>query len=242
MDTTIRTSATPAIGVQQGAGTGVTVKSQRELDLMWEAGQIVGLVHKVLRAQVAAGMTTRELDAIAEREIVALGGKLAFKGYRGFPATLCVSINDEIVHGIPGDTVIADGDLVSLDLGAIVGGLYGDAAITVPVGPVSDELTALLEAGEASRGPASAKYVRAGVSGMCPRPSRPRWSGAGITASCADTPGTASAGGCTRSQACPTSASRAAATCCRPAWPSRSSRWSTSARTRRVCWTTTGRS
>ena len=150
MDTMSRTTATPAIGVQGDARTGVTVKSQRELDLMWEAGQIVGLAHKVLRASVAAGMTTRELDAIAEREIVALGGKPAFKGYRGFPATLCVSINSEIVHGIPGDTVIKEGDLVSMDLGAIVGGLYGDAAITVPIGAVPEELTALLEAGEAS--------------------------------------------------------------------------------------------
>ncbi len=150
MDTTSRTTPIPAIGVREGAGTGVTVKSQRELDLMWEAGQIVGLAHKVLRSSVAAGMTTRELDAIAEREIVALGGKPAFKGYRGFPATLCVSINSEIVHGIPGGAVIEEGDLVSLDLGAIVGGLYGDAAITVPVGPVPDELIALLETGEAS--------------------------------------------------------------------------------------------
>ena len=146
MDTTSRTTAIPAIGVQGDARNGVTVKSERELGLMWEAGQIVGLAHKVLRAQVAAGMTTRELDAIAEREIVALGGKPAFKGYRGFPATLCVSINSEIVHGIPGDTVIAEGDLVSMDLGAIVGGLYGDAAITVPIGTVPEELTALLEA------------------------------------------------------------------------------------------------
>ena len=78
---------------------------------------------------------------IAEREIRGMGGKLAFKGYRGFPATLCVSLNEEIVHGIPSrDRVIKDGDLVSLDLGAIVGGLYGDAAITVAVGEVSDEL------------------------------------------------------------------------------------------------------
>ena len=150
MDTTSQASTTHALGVRQDAATGITVKSRRELDLMWEAGQIVGLVHKILRAAVAAGMTTLELDVIAEREIVALGGKPAFKGYRGFPATLCVSLNDEIVHGIPGGAVIREGDLVSLDLGAIVGGLYGDAAITVPVGEVSDELTALLEAGEAS--------------------------------------------------------------------------------------------
>ena len=149
MDTTSRANTTPALGVREGAGSGATVKSQRELDFMWEAGQIVGLTHKVLRAAVGAGVTTGELDAIAEREITALGGKLAFKGYRGFPGTLCVSVNSEIVHGIPGRAVLKEGDVVGLDLGAIVGGLYGDAAITVPVGVVSAELTALLETGEA---------------------------------------------------------------------------------------------
>ena len=134
----------------QRQDNGVTVKTREELDLMYEAGQIVGRTHKVLRAAVEPGITTRELDRIAEREIVASGGKPAFKGYRGFPATLCVSINHEIVHGIPGDRAVKEGDLLSLDLGAIVGGLYGDAAITVPVGQVSPELRALLETGEAS--------------------------------------------------------------------------------------------
>ena len=87
---------------------------------------------------------------VAEREIRGMGGKPAFKGYRGFPGTLCVSLNEEIVHGIPSrDRVIKDGDLVSLDLGAIVGGLYGDAAITVAVGEVPDALRKLLEVGEA---------------------------------------------------------------------------------------------
>ena len=116
---------------------------------MWEAGQIVGKTHQVLRRAVVPGISTRELDVIAEREIRALGGVPAFKGYRGFPGTLCVSVNDEIVHGIPGRRVVKEGDLVSLDLGAIVGGLYGDAAVTVPVGQLSEELLKLLEAGEA---------------------------------------------------------------------------------------------
>ncbi|MEX2431312.1 MAG: M24 family metallopeptidase, partial [Dehalococcoidia bacterium] len=103
----------------QQQGNGVTIKSKDELDLMFQAGQIVGRTHKILRDAVQPGMTTRELDSIAEREIVALGGKPAFKGYRGFPGTLCVSVNEEIVHGIPGDRVLNAGDLVSLDLGAI---------------------------------------------------------------------------------------------------------------------------
>lgn len=138
-------------GVNMGhAGGGVTVKSQAELDLMVQAGRIVGLTLRTLRASVAPGMRTRDLDAIAEREIRALGGTPAFKGYRGFPATLCVSLNDEVVHGIPGNKVIKAGDLVSLDLGAIVGGMYGDAATTVPVGDVPDDLRALLATGEAA--------------------------------------------------------------------------------------------
>lgn len=116
---------------------------------MWEAGQIVGKTHQVLRRSVAPGISTLELDAIAEREIRGMGGTPAFKGYRGFPGTLCVSVNDEIVHGIPGGRVVEDGDLVSLDLGAIVGGLYGDAAITVSVGEPSEALQRLLDAGEA---------------------------------------------------------------------------------------------
>lgn len=150
------------LGVSMGrAGSGVTVKSQAELDLMAQAGRIVGLTLRTLRAAIAPGMRTRDLDAIAEREIRALGGKPAFKGYRGFPATLCISLNDEVVHGIPGDKVIKSGDLVSLDLGAIVGGMYGDSATTVPVGPVPDDLRALLAAGEAAL-MAGVAQVRAG--------------------------------------------------------------------------------
>ncbi len=141
----------PILGQTIGApANGATIKTQAELDLMYEAGQIVGKTHLVLKQSVGAGMTTQDLDVIAEREIRGLGGKPAFKGYRGFPGTLCVSLNHEIVHGIPSrDRVIEDGDLVSLDLGAIVGGLYGDAAVTVAVGEVPEALVKLLEAGEA---------------------------------------------------------------------------------------------
>ena len=91
-------------------------------------------------------MKTRELDAIASREIKRLGGKPAFKGYRGFPATICTSVNLEIVHGIPGDKVINEGDLVKMDVGAVVDGLIGDAAITVGAGQISDEARNLIDA------------------------------------------------------------------------------------------------
>ena len=150
-----------AIGVRERSGNGITVKSQRELDRMVEAGRITGLTLVKLRDSITAGMTTRELDAIAQREILALGGKPAFKGYRGFPATLCVSINEEIVHGIPGNRVIREGDVVGMDLGAIVDGLYGDSALTVAVGTVSEETREQMETGRAALF-AGIEQVRAG--------------------------------------------------------------------------------
>ncbi len=137
------------LGVQRG-GSGITVKSSKELDRMQEAGRITGEALVVLRESIAPGMTTLELDEIAEREIRVRGGLPAFKGYRGFPGTLCVSINEEIVHGIPGRRVIRDGDVVGLDLGAIVDGLYGDSAVTVAVGEVDEETKKQMETGRAA--------------------------------------------------------------------------------------------
>ena len=116
---------------------------------MREACRIVAYTLERLRAVLEPGMRTRDLDALAEREIRAQGAVPAFKGYRGFPASLCVSVNDQIVHGIPGELTIRDGDIVSLDLGAIVDGLYGDAAVTVAVGEVPAPVRRLLEVTEA---------------------------------------------------------------------------------------------
>jgi methionyl aminopeptidase len=124
----------------------ICLKSQRELETMDRANR---LVHKVLRAveeAAAPGVSTGELDKLAEEMIRAEGGTPAFKGYRGFPATLCTSINDVIVHGIPnGKMRIADGDLVSVDCGVLLDGFYGDAAVTFGVGEVSDEASRLME-------------------------------------------------------------------------------------------------
>lgn len=117
---------------------------------MTEAGRITGLTLLKLRDAIKAGMTTADMDEIAEREIRALGGIPAFKGYRGFPATLCISLNEQIVHGIPGGRVIKDGDIVGLDLGAIVDGMYGDSALTVAVGETKDEIKAQMETGRAA--------------------------------------------------------------------------------------------
>ncbi len=130
-------------------GTGITVKSSQELKSIREAGYIVGRALQKLRESIQPGMRTHDLDFIAEQEIRRLGGKPAFKGYRGFPATLCVSVNEQIVHGIPGDLVVRNGDIVSLDLGAIVDGFYGDSAITVAVGDVPSPEQRLMQVCEA---------------------------------------------------------------------------------------------
>ncbi len=105
---------------------------------MKEAGRIVALVLEKLASMTKPGNKTRELDIIAGEEIAKLGGIPAFKGYREFPANICVSVNDEIVHGIPGDRVLKEGDLVSLDVGVIYKGFQGDGAITVGIQPVSE--------------------------------------------------------------------------------------------------------
>jgi methionyl aminopeptidase len=127
---------------------GIIIKSDQEIEIMKRAGRIVATVLEILKSQVRPGMKTKELDIIAGREIEKLGAKPSFKGYRGFPANLCVSVNDEIVHGIPGERVLKEGDVVSLDLGAVFNGFQGDAALTVGAGEVSPQARRLMEATE----------------------------------------------------------------------------------------------
>lgn len=123
-------------------------KTASEIEHMRRAGRVVAEALRVLVAAVRPGMTTRDLDAIGEREIRGRGAIPSFKGYRGFPATLCTSINHEVVHGIPGERVLKEGDLVKIDCGAVVEGFHGDSAITVPVGEISDEAAKLVETTE----------------------------------------------------------------------------------------------
>lgn len=125
---------------------GIVIKSEREIATMRRAGRIVAAVLDILTSKIRAGMKTKELDAITEKETEARGGVPSFKGYRGYPASLCVSINDEIVHGIPGERVIKEGDIVSLDFGAIYHGYQGDAAVTVGIGEVSPVAKKLMAA------------------------------------------------------------------------------------------------
>jgi methionyl aminopeptidase len=124
---------------------GIEIKSEKEIAVMRQAGKIVAEILRILTKQVKPGMKTKELDIIAERELKRRGAESSFKGYRGYPATVCVSINDEIVHGIPGGRVLKEGDIVSLDFGAIYNGFHGDAAVTVPVGRVSPKARRLME-------------------------------------------------------------------------------------------------
>jgi len=126
----------------------VTLKSKRELEIMRDASRIVGEILQELRPLVQPGITTRELDRIAEEKTLKRGAAPAFKGYRGFPRTLCTSINHEVVHGIPGNRELKEGDIVGLDFGVIYNGYYGDSAITVPVGEISQDLKQLLRVAE----------------------------------------------------------------------------------------------
>lgn len=113
---------------------------------MREAGYVVAQTKAALVRAIAPGMKTRELDVIASRQIFKMGAQPSFKGYRGFPATICISVNEQIVHGIPGNRVIRDGDIVSMDVGAIVEGYQGDSAVTVGVGTISLEAQRLIDA------------------------------------------------------------------------------------------------
>jgi methionyl aminopeptidase len=127
---------------------GIIIKSEREIAIMRQAGEILAAVLEELKSSVRPGMKTKELDEIAARELARRGASPSFKGYRGFPASLCASINDQIVHGIPGGTVMKEGDIISIDLGAIYDGFQADAAVTVGVGDVGQPAQELIEATE----------------------------------------------------------------------------------------------
>ena len=139
---------------------GIIIKSEQEIAAMRQAGKIVATVMEMLSKQVRPGMETKELDVMAARELERLGAKPSFKGYRGFPANLCVSVNDEIVHGIPGKRTLHEGDIVSLDFGAIFMGFHADAAVTVDVGEISSPAKELIETTEGA--------LRAGIAAACP--------------------------------------------------------------------------
>src|SRR5213594_4699505 len=127
----------------------IVCRSTAELDRMREAGRLVGEVLTELAAHVAPGVSTGDLDALAEKRIVQAGATPAFKGYHGYPAAICASINDEVIHGIPsGRRLLQYGDIVSIDVGASLNGYFGDSAVTLAVGRVSETAAALLRVTE----------------------------------------------------------------------------------------------
>jgi methionyl aminopeptidase len=138
----------------------IIIKSEREIAVMREAGRIVATVLEKLRGALRPGLKTRELNDLAASELTRLGAQPSFKGYHGFPALLCVSINEELVHGIPGERVIREGDLVSLDFGAIHQGFQGDAAITVGLGEISPQTKELVAT--------TKNALKAGIDAACP--------------------------------------------------------------------------
>src|SRR3954464_14474013 len=129
---------------------GVEIKTPEQIESMRKAGLVVGRTLELLRTSVRAGISTGELDAIAEDHIRSSGAMPSFLGYHGFPGSICASVNDEVVHGIPGERTLREGDLISIDCGAIGDGWHGDAAITVPVGEVPQAELDLVAAAEAS--------------------------------------------------------------------------------------------
>ena len=122
----------------------IVCKSPGEIEKMRTANALVADVLAQLAAVVAPGVTTRDLDALAERLVREGGAEPAFKGYRGYPATLCASVNEQVVHGIPSKRQLVEGDIVSLDMGVKLSGFFGDSAVTVPVGRISDDAQRLL--------------------------------------------------------------------------------------------------
>ena len=128
----------------------IVCRSAAELERMREAGRLVGEVLTELAAHVAPGVTTADLDELAEKRILRAGATPAFKGYHGYPATVCASANEQVVHGIPSKRPLVEGDILSIDMGAKLDGFFGDCAVTVPIGRVSPEATELLGVTEAA--------------------------------------------------------------------------------------------
>jgi len=128
----------------------IIYKTPQEIAVMRESNQIVAKILSELKAMVRPGVRTRDLDAYAEARARELGAVPAFKGYRGYPGSLCTSVNEEIIHGIPSERVLRDGDIIGLDFGVLYEGFYGDAAVTVPVGDIGPQARRLIAVAEAA--------------------------------------------------------------------------------------------
>ena len=128
----------------------IILKTPAEIEIMAVASRVVAEVLEILVKEVRSGISTDDLDRLAEKEIRARGATPAFKGYRNYPKTLCASVNEQVVHGIPSSRKLKDGDIIGLDLGAIVGGFYGDSAVTVAVGKIPEQTARMVQVTEES--------------------------------------------------------------------------------------------
>ena len=128
----------------------IVIKTNKEIEYMQESGRIVAFAHEAIKNAIKPGITTGELDVIAETIIRENGAIPSFKGYHGYPASICASVNDQVIHGIPGVTILKEGDIISIDIGAFKNGYHGDAARTHPVGKVSEKALELIKVTEES--------------------------------------------------------------------------------------------
>ena len=128
----------------------IVCRSQAEIDKLRKVNQLVGRILSELRQLAAPGLTTQDINRLAEERVRAAGAEPAFKGYHGFPATICASVNEQVVHGIPSDRTLVEGDILSIDMGAKLDGYYGDSAVTVAIGKVAPEAARLLRVTEES--------------------------------------------------------------------------------------------
>ena len=126
----------------------IIIRSSREIDLLREAGRIVAKTHEYLKQFIKPGITTKQLDKLAEEFIISCGATPSFKGLYGFPGSICISLNDMVIHGIPDNTILKEGDLIKLDIGACKNGFHGDSAWTYKVGQVSKEAEYLMKVTE----------------------------------------------------------------------------------------------
>ena len=185
----------------------ITLKSAHEIELMRRAGKITAAARALARDMVRPGVTTQQIDKAVFQFITEQGATPSFLHYNGYPASVCVSVNDEIIHGIPGKRVLKEGDIVSVDVGAFIGGFHGDCAGTYPCGQVSDEAMRLIRVTQQSFFE-GIKYARATVCRIFPPRCRLTWKPTAL-ALFGSMSVTASAEGCMSRRRCPTSATPA---------------------------------
>ena len=184
----------------------ILIKTAAEIEKMRRSGEALHQVHEAVRPFVVPGASTMDLEKVAAAKMDELHAISAFKGYRGFPAVLCTSINDEVVHGIPSATrILAEGDIVSVDCGVIVDGFYSDSAVTYAVGTPSAATKKLLDVTQARWSGRSSRHGSVGAWATSPQQCR-RCARARATASFASLSATGSANPCTKTHRCPTTA------------------------------------